>query len=317
MSASGLADDVQRYLDYQRTVRGMADTSIRAYQADLRGFLEFAREAEISSATAIEAKLLRRWVREMSDRGLAATSVNRRISAIRGFLGFLAREGAIPGNPAEILRSVKTPKRLPETLFESEIDTVLQVEGDDFTATRTRFLLETLYSTGARISELCSANVDDLVPRRRALLVHGKGSKDRYVFFGAGAYAAMKAYLPLRQEFLTRRGLQDQKALILNLRGGRLTPRGAADIIVRRLQDSGLGKYLTPHGFRHSFATHLLNHGADIRIVQEMLGHSSLSTTQIYTSVGMERLRTIYRDAHPHARRPDRPRTITEKEPQE
>ncbi|MFO8043811.1 MAG: tyrosine-type recombinase/integrase [Alkalispirochaeta sp.] len=317
MSGSGLAEDVQRYLDYQRTVRGMADTSLRAYQADLRGFLEFAREAEISSASAVNAKLLRRWVREMGDRGLAATSVNRRISAIRGFLGFLAREGVIPGNPAEVLRSVKTPKRLPETLFESEIDTVLQVEGHDFTATRTRFLLETLYSTGARISELCSANVDDLVPRRRALLVHGKGSKDRYVFFGTGAYTAMKAYLPLRQEFLTRRGLQDQKALILNLRGGRLTPRGAADIIVRRLQESGLGKYLTPHGFRHSFATHLLNHGADIRIVQEMLGHSSLSTTQIYTSVGMERLRTIYRDAHPHARRPDTPRKITEKESQE
>ncbi len=314
MSTGVLADDVQRYLDYQRTVRGMADTSIRAYHADLRGFLEFAREARISSPHAIDAKLLRRWVREMGDRGLAASSVNRRISAIRGFLGFLAREGAIPGNPAEVLRSVKTPKRLPETLFETEIDTLLQVEGDDFTAARTRFLLEVLYSTGARISELCNANVDDLVPRRRALLVHGKGSKDRYVFFGAGAYAAMKMYLPLRREFLVRRGMQDQKALILNLRGGRLTSRGAADVIIRRLQEAGLGKYLTPHGFRHSFATHLLNHGADIRIVQEMLGHSSLSTTQIYTSVGMERLRTIYRDAHPHARRPGRPRRITEKE---
>ncbi|MEX2443543.1 MAG: tyrosine-type recombinase/integrase [Alkalispirochaeta sp.] len=314
MSTEVLADEMQRYLDYQRTVRGMADTSIRAYQADLRRFLEFAGEMEIPSATAIDARLLRRWVREMGDRGLAATSVNRRISAIRGFLGFLAREGSIPGNPAEVLRSVKTPKRLPETLFETEIDAVLQVEGDDFAATRTRFLLEALYSTGARISEVCNANVDDLAPRRRALLVHGKGSKDRYVFFGAGAYTAMKAYLPLRQEFLVRRGMQDQKALILNLRGGRLTPRGAAGIIVRRLQESGLGKYLTPHGFRHSFATHLLNHGADIRIVQEMLGHSSLSTTQVYTSVGMERLRTIYRDAHPHARRPVRPHKITEKE---
>ncbi|MFW5827482.1 MAG: site-specific integrase, partial [Alkalispirochaeta sp.] len=167
MSTGVLADDVQRYLDYQRSVRGMADTSIRAYHADLRGFLEFAREARISSPHAIDAKLLRRWVRNMGDRGLAASSVNRRISAIRGFLGFLVGEGTIPGNPADVLRSVKTPKRLPETLFESEIDTLLQVEGDDFTAARTRFLLEALYSTGARISELCNANVDDLVPRRR------------------------------------------------------------------------------------------------------------------------------------------------------
>ncbi|MFW5693638.1 MAG: tyrosine-type recombinase/integrase [Alkalispirochaeta sp.] len=314
MSAAGLTAEVHRYLDYQRSVRGMAATSIRAYQADLRGFLEFAAEAQISQAAEIDARLLRRWVREMGDRGLAATSVNRRISAIRGFLGFLTREGSIPGNPAEALRSVKTPKRLPETLFEAEIDTLLRIDGDDFTATRTRFLLEVLYSTGARISELCNANVDDLVPRRRALLVHGKGSKDRYVFFGGGAAAAMKMYLPLRQEFLIRRGMRDQKALILNLRGGRLTPRGAADIIVRRLQEAGLGKYLTPHGFRHSFATHLLNHGADIRIVQELLGHSSLSTTQVYTSVGMERLRTIYRDAHPHARRSEQSHKITEKE---
>ncbi|HKK49203.1 MAG TPA: tyrosine-type recombinase/integrase [Alkalispirochaeta sp.] len=314
MSTGVLSDEVQRYLDYQRTVRGMADTSIRAYHADLRGFLEFAGAAQITDPLLIDTALLRRWVREMGDRGLAASSVNRRISAIRGFLGFLAREGAIPGNPADVLRSVKTPKRLPETLFETEIETVLHIEGNDFAATRTRFLLEVLYSTGARISELCSANVDDLVPRRRALLVHGKGSKDRYVFFGAGAYAAMKAYLPLRREYLVRRGMRDQKALILNLRGGRLTPRGSADIIVRRLQEAGLGKYLTPHGFRHSFATHLLNHGADIRIVQEMLGHSSLSTTQIYTSVGMERLRTIYRDAHPHARRPERSHKTTEKE---
>jgi site-specific recombinase XerD len=301
--AATIAAHVDRYLDYQGRVRGMAVTTIRAYRVDLGDFTRFAQAAGTETLDGITARLLRRWVRDMGDRGLAATSVNRRISAIRGFLAFLHREGTLPGNPADVLRSVRTPKRLPETLFESEIDQLLDIEGDDFAVTRTRFLLETLYSTGARISELCNANVDDLVPRRRALLVHGKGSKDRYVFFGARAFGVMRDYLALRQEFLIRRGLHDQKALFVNLRGGRLTSRGAADIIVRRLHESGLGKYLTPHGFRHSFATHLLNHGADIRVVQEMLGHASLSTTQIYTNVGMERLRTIYREAHPHARR--------------
>ena len=309
MATGTLGDTVVRYLEYQGRVRGMAETTIRAYRTDLDDFVRFATTMDVDRPDAIDGRMLRRWVRDMGDRGLAATSVNRRISAIRGYLAFLEGEGVIPGNPATALRSVRTPKRLPETLFENEIEQLLDVEGDDFAALRLRVLLEGLYSTGARISELCGANVDDLAPRRRALLVHGKGSKDRYVFFGARAFQVLREYLPVRQAFLVRRGLHDQKALLLNLRGGRLTSRGAAGLIVHRLQEAGLGKYISPHGFRHSFATHLLNHGADIRVVQEMLGHSSLSTTQVYTSVGMERLRTIYRDAHPHARRPT-PRTV-------
>lgn len=298
-----LKEDVLRYLDYQGRVRGMAEATIRAYRTDLEHFRKFAHAQGVDAAAEVGSTVVRHWVRTMGDQGLAATSVNRRISAVRGFFVFLQGEGSIVGNPTEAVRSVRTPRRLPETLFESEIERFLAVDGGDFAALRNRVLLEALYSTGARISELCGANVDDLAPRRRALLVHGKGSKDRYVFFGGRSYGVLTDYLPLRQAFITRRGLHDQKALFLNLRGGRLTPRGAADIIARRLKESGLTKYITPHGFRHSFATHLLNHGADIRVVQEMLGHASLSTTQIYTSVGMERLRTIYRDAHPHARR--------------
>ena len=315
MTATTVMDDINRYLDYQGRVRGMAPTTVRAYRTDLTSFGAFMHEAGTTAVTEVDAALVRRWVRSMGDRGLAATSVNRRISAIRGFFGFLEREGAIVGNPAASVRNVRTPSRLPEVLFETEMQQLLDVEGDDFPAVRTRFLLEMLYSTGARISELCAANVDDLAPRRRALLVHGKGAKDRYVFLGGKAYETMKLYIPLRQAFVTRRGQHNQKALFLNLRGGRLTSRGAADIIVRRLKESGLSKYVTPHGFRHSFATHLLNHGADIRVVQEMLGHASLSTTQVYTSVGMERLRTIYREAHPHARRPGRRAAVPAAEP--
>lgn len=303
MSESALTTAVGRYLDYQQRVRGMAEASVRAYRTDLEDFARFAAGAGIETPTDIHARTVRRWIRELGDRGLAATSVNRRISALRGFLAFLEREGAIGANPAATVRNVKTPTRLPETMFEHEIETLLDIPGDDFVSLRTRVLLEVLYSTGARISEICGANVDDLALRRKALLVHGKGRKDRYVFFGSRAFAVLRDYLPLRREFLARRGLTEQKALILNLRGGRLTSRGAAGIIVTRLNEAGLGRYLSPHGFRHSFATHLLNNGADIRVVQEMLGHASLSTTQVYTHVGIDRLRTIYRDAHPHARR--------------
>lgn len=303
MSDTALRNDIDRYLDYLRGVRSMASASVRAYRADLDHFAQFAHTFSTETAEEVTSNLVRRWVRDMGDRGFAATSVNRRLSALRGFLGFLEREGRLSGNPAMPIRSLRTPKRLPETMFESEVEQLLAIEGEDFAALRTRALLETLYSTGARISEVCSANVDDLALKRRSLLVHGKGRKDRFVFLGSGAFSVLCDYLPLRQAFVVGRGLGDQTALFLNLRGGRLTPRGAAGIISQRLRESGLEKYLSPHGFRHSFATHLLNHGADIRVVQEMLGHSNLSTTQIYTHVGMERLRTIYRDAHPHARR--------------
>jgi tyrosine recombinase XerC len=303
VNARDLATEMQRYVEYLQTVRGLAEASVRAYRNDLRSFIEFCIENNVVDPPAVNNSLIRRWVRQLTEQGLAATSVNRRLSALKGFFSFLENEGLTASNPAAAVRSVRTPKRLPETLFEREMEQLLDFPADDFPTLRTRVLLELLYSTGARISELCGANVDDLVFRKRAILVHGKGKKDRYVFLGTNAFALLREYLPYRHAFLSRRGLVDQKALLVNLRGGRLTPRGAAQIVGKRVADAGLAKYLTPHGFRHSFATHLLNHGADIRIVQEMLGHSSLSTTQVYTHVGMDRLRRIYKDAHPHARR--------------
>ncbi len=303
MSDTELTMEMQRYIGYLQTVRGLAEASIRAYQNDLRTFVEFCNNNGVFDATSVDNGLVRRWIRRLTEQGLAATSVNRRLSALKGFFSFLENEGRIASNPAAAVRSVRTPKRLPEALFEREMEQLLDFPADDFPTLRTRVLLELLYSTGARISELCGTNVDDLVFRKRAILVHGKGKKDRYVFVGSNAFALLREYLPHRHEFLTRRGLADQKALLVNLRGGRLTARGAAQIVGKRVTEAGLAKYLTPHGFRHSFATHLLNHGADIRIVQEMLGHSSLSTTQVYTHVGMDRLRRIYKEAHPHARR--------------
>lgn len=298
-----ITEEIQRYLDYLLRVRGLAEASVKAYENDFNSFSSFLQEEEIRSLEEIEVSVIRRWVRRLTEEGLAATSVNRRLSAIKGFFAFLERESRIDGNPAQLVRSVRAPKRLPEALFEREIEQLLDFPIEDFPALRTRVLLELLYSTGSRISEICNANVDDLNSRKRAILVHGKGRKDRYVFLGSSAYTILREYLPYRLEFLRRRGLTDQKALLVNLRGGRLTPRGAAQIIGKRVTDAGLDKYLTPHGFRHSFATHLLNHGADIRVVQEMLGHASLSTTQVYTHVGMDRLRRIYQEAHPHARR--------------
>lgn len=305
MSGTAMMAAIDRYLDYLRRVRGLSEATVVAYRGDLRACAVFSARAGITSPGSLDLATVRRWVRSMGDEGRAATTVNRRLSALKGFLAFLERDGAVEGNVATLVRSLRTPSRLPEALFEEQIERLLAVPGEEFADLRTRTLLELLYSTGCRISELCGADVDELVFSRRALLVHGKGRKDRYVFLGTSALRTLREYLPRRHEYLVARGLTEEKALLVNLRGGRLTPRGAADLIGKRIADAGFERYISPHGFRHSFATHLLNHGADIRVVQEMLGHSKLSTTQVYTHVGVERLRRVYRDAHPHARRED------------
>ncbi len=298
---------VERYIEYLDRVRRLSGATITAYQNDLTAFQNFCSGQDVAEIAEVSTNLVRRWVRTMGEERLAATSVNRRLSALRGLCNFLTQQGHVEHNPAEAVRSVKVPRRLPETLFEEEMEQVLQIDREDFAGIRNRVLLEVLYSAGARISEVCNANVDDLLFRRRALLVHGKGSRDRFVFLGEKAFSVLKEYLPYRSAFLQRRGLHQSKALFINLRGGRLSPRGAAGLISQRINDAGLQKHITPHGFRHSFATHILNHGADIRIVQELLGHSRLSTTQVYTHVGMERLQHVYRQAHPHARRSNLP----------
>lgn len=294
-----LGQSVDRYLDYLERVRILSSATVLAYGNDLRSLASYCGfECEIGDVAIGD---VRGWIRSMTESGLSAGTVNRRLSAVKGFFSFLEQQGVVGGNPVESIRSVRTAKRLPATLFEREMETLLDFPTQDLGDHRDKALLEILYSTGARIAELVGADVDDVLFKKRAVLVHGKGSKDRFVFLGDRAYEALGCYLPHRSALVRTRGRHGEKALFLNVRGTRLTTRGAAGIVAKRIERSGLSKYISPHGFRHSFATHLLNHGADIRIVQEMLGHSRLSTTQIYTHVGVDRLRKVYRDAHPHA----------------
>lgn len=294
-----LVESVHRYLEYLERVRILSAATVTAYSNDLKSLITHCGgEREIGEVVIGD---VRRWIRSMTEGGLSAGTVNRRLSAVKGFFSFLEQQGYLSGNPAESIRSVRTAKRLPVTLFEREMETLLDFPTQDLADYRDKAMLEILYSTGARIAELVGSDVDDVIFKKRAILVHGKGAKDRYVFLGDRAYEALSSWLPYRSALVRDRGRHDEKALFLNTRGTRLTTRGAAGIVAKRIERSGLSKYVSPHGFRHSFATHLLNHGADIRIVQEMLGHSRLSTTQVYTHVGMDRLRKVYRDAHPHA----------------
>jgi len=294
-----LRQSVQRYLDYLERVRILSAATVLAYGNDLKSLLVHCGEDR--AIAEITLSVIRGWIRSMTDAGLSAGTVNRRLSAVKGFFAFLEQQNLLSGNPAESIRSVRMGKRLPATLFEQEMETLLDFTTQDRADYRDKALLEILYSTGARIAELVNTDADDVLFKKRAILVHGKGAKDRYVFLGDRAYQALTDWLPYRSATIRDKGRHDEKALFLNTRGSRLTTRGAAGIVARRIEHSGLSKYISPHGFRHSFATHLLNHGADIRIVQEMLGHSRLSTTQVYTHVGVDRLRKVYRDAHPHA----------------
>jgi integrase/recombinase XerC len=250
----------------------------------------------------------RAFVSALAAEGLSPRSVNRIISGVRGYYRFRERFGLGGINPFADIKSLRTEKRLPSFLFEDEMSRLLDMPlqgdrdaSDGFRRLRDRTVLEFLYSTGCRIGELVALDVTDLNLKDRTATVMGKGSKERTVFIGGAALAALREYLSYRK-LRALRDADSQRALFLNAKGARLTDRGVRFILSSYLQTARLGKRVTPHTFRHSFATHLINRGADIRAVQELLGHSSLSTTQVYTHVGLERLKKVYGRSHPHAR---------------
>lgn len=291
--------ELDKYLNYLRSVRNLSEQTIHSYRSDLEGFLLWLSERG-EDLSDVESRTVRRYVRELGSRGAAPATVNRHISALNGLFKYQVRFGSRNANPMEAVRSQRLRRSLPDILFEDEVGEILDFQGARFPELRDKVLLELLYSAGCRISELLGIDVDDIAFKRRTVLVRGKGGKDRFVFLNDHTYEAITAYLPMRRELLKRKGITDEKALILNQRGARLTQRGAALLIEKRLRSLKVAKRVSPHTFRHSFATHMLDRGADIRIVQELLGHSSLSTTQVYTHLGLSRLKEVYARAHPH-----------------
>lgn len=294
--------ELDRYLKYLRSVRNLSEQTIHSYRSDLEAFFIWLSDRE-EDLESIDSRTIRRYVRELGSRGAAPATVNRHISALNGLFKYEIRFGGRTANPMEAVRSVRLRRSLPDILFEAEIEEILDFPAVSFSELRDKVLLELLYSAGCRISELIGIDVDDIAFKRRAVLVRGKGGKDRFVFLNEHSYQAVQDYLSPRRELLRRKGITDEKALVLNQRGGRLTQRGAALLLEKRLRSLKVSKKVSPHTFRHSFATHMLDHGADIRIVQELLGHSSLSTTQIYTHLGVSRLKEVYARAHPHGAR--------------
>ena len=302
------------YIEYLGMVRNLSPHTLECYGKDLEKYEAFLSERGVAAEAAGVADA-RGFVAWLSREGLSPRSVNRMVSGVRGWYRYMERRSEISTNPFAEIRSLRTEKRLPSFLFEDEMARLVEMpsrepcaDKEEFWKMRDRAVLETLYSTGCRISELVALDVNDVDLKNQAARVMGKGSKERNVFLGEAAAEALRAYMSLRPfhartvDPKSASAVGDaMRALFINQRGGRITDRGVRFILSEYLSRANLGKRVTPHTFRHSFATHLLDRGADIRAVQELLGHASLSTTQVYTHVGMDKLKKVYRRAHPHA----------------
>jgi integrase/recombinase XerD len=292
--------------------RGLAANSLAAYRRDLRRYEQFLRSRGIDDARSVSEATVSEYVDYLgrlpaddTDGRLAPASIARGLVAVRSFHRFCASEGLLDSDPSEQVGAPRVPQGIPKALDEPEIDAILHsVVGNEPRAQRDRAILEVLYATGVRISELVGLDLADIDFDDGIARVLGKGDKERVVPMGRAARSELRAYcgdgrLALRSPRAPRR---DADAVFLNARGGRLTRQGCWQLVRRAGERAGLGEQLSPHVLRHSCATHMLDHGADIRVVQELLGHASISTTQVYTKVSPERLRAVYESAHPRAR---------------
>ncbi|MCY4433962.1 MAG: tyrosine recombinase XerD [bacterium] len=296
---------VEEFLDWLVLERGRAPRTCEAYRRDLNGYCEVLAARGSSPDTASEEDLLA-FMRHQQNRGMAPSSVKRAMTAVRTFHQYLVVEGRRADDPGSQLELPTVPKAVPKALSEAEVDSIMDaVVGSDAVSRRDRAILEVLYGTGMRISELVGMSMADLDLGGATVRVMGKGQRERILPVGRCAHEALTAWLvPAgRGEMEPERwGSQhDQEAIWLNQRGRRLSRQGAWGVVKKRAQQVGLGAKVSPHVFRHSCATHLLDHGADIRAVQELLGHASITTTQVYTMVSKEKLWEAYRAAHPRA----------------
>jgi integrase/recombinase XerC len=279
----------------------MSERTLSAYGKDLSRFAAYCNNMNIVPETATN-RGVQHFIADLSAEGIASVSVNRALSSVRGYYRWLIRTGKRKDDPSSAVRNLKIARALPEFLWEGEMAAFAALpekEGILWPA-RDKALILAMYSAGLRISELSSLSLNNMAGDCLSASVTGKGSKERYVFFSEEAAEAMKAYLPLRAQKIKAEKPTDR--VFVNRRGGPLSVPGIRWIISRYGNRSGMGKHIHPHALRHSFATHLLNSGCDVRLVQELLGHASISTTQRYTHVDMERLKQAYMKAHPHAR---------------
>jgi len=293
-------NEIRDFLDYLTYERNVSVNTVAAYRDDLESFLAFLCNDYFTMARdqidlrRVDHLAVRSYLAHLARRKLSRASIARHLSALRSFFKYLMREGDVESNPARAVATPRREKHLPSVLQSSEIAVLL--EGPDASSPlgiRDRAWLELLYASGLRISELVGIDIDDIELRARLVKVRGKGSKERIVPFGTKAEAAIRAYLDVRNS--------EEDALFVNYRGQRITVRSVRRLFSRYVREASLRAGVSPHTLRHSFATHLLNAGADLRAIQELLGHASLSTTQRYTHLADWQLIEVYKKAHPRA----------------
>ncbi len=292
--------ELESFVRHLTDGRHLSSHTIRAYRSDITALHNYLREHQGNpDLTSIAPHQLRAYIGSLVSANYARSTLARKVACIRAWFRFLRQTDVLPDDPARTLRATSGPRPLPTVLDVQQIDRLLSIpEGGGDLSARDRALFEFLYSTGARVSEATGSTLNSINLRGGTALLLGKGRKERIALLGAPAVEALRAYLPHRSLLLNGR---ESDALFLNARGGQLTTRGVRSILKKRLIEADLPADVTPHTLRHSFAGHLIEAGANLRAVQEMLGHASVNTTQIYTQLSPAHLHTIYMAAHPRA----------------
>jgi tyrosine recombinase XerC len=297
------AELIEQFVRYLKQERGYSQHTIEAYQRDLQQFVNFYSEYAnmVPLDIAKVNKLgIRHFLGMLSESGLEMTSIVRKLASLKAFFKYLARQGEVTSNPAAIVKSPKTKKRLPVILSEEQLAQVLDGSGeDDFVTLRNKAILELFYSTGIRLGELLTLNYGDINFNRLTLRIFGKGAKERIVPFGQRAEKTIQTYLDKRRSEFG--GLILESPLFISSRSSRISRPSVQKMVTGILQTVSEQEHLSPHVLRHSFASHLLDRGADLNAVKDLLGHNSLSTTQLYTHIKIGKMKEVYKQAHPHA----------------
>jgi len=295
---------VARYLDHRQVSRTLSGASLQAYRADLGAFIQFCEREKITQTHECDRELMRQWVWEQAESGLAPTTLKRRISSLRGLTAWAHSVNLLSSDPAASLHAPKSPRKLPRVLTAEQAEEALRSLKDrastgDPSAVRDWAIVEVLYSSAIRVGEVCGADIAAIDFHNQTMTVVGKGNKERVVPVGRPALQALSQYLETARPALC--GEKSGDALFLGARGGRINPRAVYELVARVLEPYPGAGPRGAHTLRHTAATHLLDNGADLRSVQEFLGHASIGTTELYTHVSIERLRNAYRLAHPRA----------------
>lgn len=291
--------ELEEFLKYIEFEKKYSKKTTENYKRDLEYFQEFLNDKKINKYKNVKYETIREYLMHLHNHKYSKKTIARYISSLRSFFKYLYNEEIINDNPTILVSNPKQDKKLPNYLYTNDLEKLLDIEDDNELAIRDSFILELLYSTGIRVSELVNIKINDISQSEKTIKIHGKGNKERYVIYGSICEGKLKKYLKNSRSLLNK---NNSDYLILNHNGKQITTRSIETIVKKYQSKTGVNTKVTPHTLRHTFATHLLDGGADLKSVQELMGHESLSSTQVYTHITNERLRNVYLHTHPRAK---------------